>query len=73
MSAGLRRASALAAIVAMAVGGAKVVDDHTLPGSGFSAVATVAADPTGPTGGGDGPWGYERLSVPATANAQLNA
>lgn len=72
MSAGLRRASALAAIVAMVVGGAKVVDDHTLPGSGFSAVATVAADPTGPTGGG---WalGYERLSVPATANAQLDA
>ncbi|WP_025089277.1 hypothetical protein [Mycobacteroides abscessus] len=57
MSAGLRRASALAAIVAMAVGGAKVVDDHTLPGSGFSAVATVAADPTGPTGGGMGPGG----------------
>ncbi len=57
MSAGLRRASALAAIVAMAVGGAKVVDDHTLPGSGFAAVATVAADPTGPTGGGMGPGG----------------
>ncbi|WP_079617032.1 hypothetical protein [Mycobacteroides abscessus] len=50
MSARLRRASALAAIVALAVGGAKVVDGHTLPGSGFSAVATVAADPTGPPG-----------------------
>lgn len=50
MPAGLRRASALVAIVALAVGGAKVVDDHTLPGSGFSAVATVAADPTGPGG-----------------------
>jgi len=57
MPSGLRRASALVAIVALAVGGAKVVDDHTLPGSGFSAVATVAADPTGPpgpTGGMDG-------------------
>lgn len=50
MPVGLRRASALLAIVALAVGGAKVVDDHTLPGSGFSAVATVAAEPTGPPG-----------------------
>ncbi|TDZ82016.1 hypothetical protein DE4585_02544 [Mycobacteroides salmoniphilum] len=50
MPAGLRRASALVAIIALAVGGAKVVDDNTAPGSGFSAVATVAADPTGPGG-----------------------
>lgn len=50
MPAGLRRALALVAIVALAVGGAKVVDDHTLPGSSFSTVATVAADPTGPPG-----------------------
>ncbi|TDZ43077.1 hypothetical protein CCUG63695_03055 [Mycobacteroides franklinii] len=50
MPAGLRRVSALVAIVALAVGGAKIVDDNTLPGSGFSAVATVAADPTGPPG-----------------------
>lgn len=57
MPAGLRRASALVAIVALAVGGAKVIDGHTVAGSGFSAVATVAADPTGgPTGGpGSGP------------------
>ena len=57
MPAGLRRASAVVAIGALIVGGAKVVDGHTLPGSGFSAVATVAADPTGPpgpTGGMDG-------------------
>ncbi|WP_079621415.1 hypothetical protein [Mycobacteroides abscessus] len=57
MPAGLRRASALVAIVALAVGGAKVVDDRTVAGSGFSAVATVAADPSGPpgpTGGVDG-------------------
>ncbi|RIS79112.1 hypothetical protein [Mycobacteroides abscessus] len=56
MPVGLRRASALLAIVALAVGGAKVAGDHTLPGSGFSTVATVAADPSGPTGGpgGDG-------------------
>ncbi|SII29607.1 Uncharacterised protein [Mycobacteroides abscessus subsp. abscessus] len=59
MPAGLRRASALVAIVALAVGGAKVIDGHTVAGSGFSAVATVAADPTGgPTGGpGSGPGG----------------
>ncbi|MGH3953055.1 MAG: hypothetical protein ACRDTI_03280, partial [Mycobacterium sp.] len=56
MPKGLRRASAAVAIIALTVGGAKVVDDNTAPGSGFSAVATVAADPTGPTGGpgGDG-------------------
>ncbi|AGM27384.1 hypothetical protein MABM_26160 [Mycobacteroides abscessus] len=57
MSAGLRRASALVAIVALGVGGAKIVDQNTIPGSGFSTVATVAADPTGPpgpTGGMDG-------------------
>lgn len=40
MPAGLRRASALVAIVALAVGGAKVIDGHTVAGSGFSAVAT---------------------------------
>ncbi|WP_232783614.1 hypothetical protein [Mycobacteroides franklinii] len=50
MPAGLRKVSAVVAIVALAVGGAKVVDDNTAPGSGFSAVATVAADPTGPPG-----------------------
>lgn len=50
MRAGLRRASAVVAIVALAFGGAKIVDQHTLPGTGFSAVATVAADPTGPPG-----------------------
>ncbi|SKS41745.1 Uncharacterised protein [Mycobacteroides abscessus subsp. bolletii] len=50
MPMGLRRASALVAIVALAVGGAKVIDDHTVAGSGFSAVATVAAEPTGPPG-----------------------
>ncbi|AIC72951.1 hypothetical protein D2E51_16195 [Mycobacteroides abscessus] len=57
MPAGLRRASALVAIVALVIGGAKIVDVYTLPGSGFSTVATVAADPTGPpgpTGGMDG-------------------
>ncbi|CPU29923.1 Hypothetical protein ERS075557_01155 [Mycobacteroides abscessus] len=50
MCAGLRRASALVAIVALGIGGAKTVDGHTLPGSGFSTVATVAAEPTGPPG-----------------------
>ncbi|WP_237080896.1 hypothetical protein [Mycobacteroides abscessus] len=54
MPAGLRRASALVAIFALVIGGAKIVDVYTLPGSGFSTVATVAAEPTGPpapTGG----------------------
>ncbi|CPW51287.1 Uncharacterised protein [Mycobacteroides abscessus subsp. bolletii] len=50
MSPGLRRTSALVAIAALAVGGAKIASDHTIPGSGFSTVATVAADPTGPPG-----------------------
>lgn len=52
ISPGLRRTSAFVAIVALAIGGAKIASDHTMPGSGFSTVATVAADPTGPTGGG---------------------
>ncbi|SKG77157.1 Uncharacterised protein [Mycobacteroides abscessus subsp. bolletii] len=45
-----RRALAALAIAAIAVGGSKIVDDYTLPGSGFSTVATVAAEPTGPPG-----------------------
>ncbi len=58
MSPGLRRTSAVVAIVALAIGGAKIASDHTMPGSGFSTVATVAADPTGgPTGGPGGPGG----------------
>ncbi|SLI18386.1 Uncharacterised protein [Mycobacteroides abscessus subsp. massiliense] len=71
MPAGLRRASAVVAIVALAVGGAKVVDDYTLPGSGFSAVATVAADPTGPpapTGGmtDGGGQGFQPPQMPSS-------
>lgn len=54
MPIGLRRASAVVAITALALGGAKVVGDHTEPGSGFSTVATVGAEPTGPTGPGGG-------------------
>lgn len=50
MSPGLRRTSAVVAIAALAIGGAKIASDHTMPGSGFSTVATVAADPTGPPG-----------------------
>ncbi|MDO2968605.1 hypothetical protein P5V32_25390 [Mycobacteroides abscessus subsp. bolletii] len=58
MSPGLRRTSAVVAIAALAIGSAKIASDHTMPGSGFSTVATVAADPTGPTGGpGGGPGG----------------
>ncbi|SHT82066.1 Uncharacterised protein [Mycobacteroides abscessus subsp. bolletii] len=48
--AGLRRVSALVGIVTLVAGGAKIVDGHTLPGSGFSTIATVAAEPTGPPG-----------------------
>lgn len=54
MSLGLRRASAAVAVMALAIGGAKVTSDHTMPGSGFSTVQTAAADPTGPTGGPSG-------------------
>lgn len=50
MSPGLRKATAAVAVAAMFVGGAKVASDYTMPGSGFSAVATVAAEPTGPPG-----------------------
>lgn len=66
MPAGLRRASAVVAIVALVVGGAKVVDDNTVAGSGFSAVATVAADPTGPGGptGGPGMDGGQQFQPP---------
>lgn len=66
MPAGLRRASAVVAIIALAVGGAKVVDDNTVAGSGFSAVATVAADPTGPGGptGGPGMDGGQQFQPP---------
>lgn len=51
MSPGLRRVSAVVAITALAIGGAKIASDHTMPGAGFSTVQTAAADPTGPTGG----------------------
>ncbi|WP_235658011.1 hypothetical protein [Mycobacteroides abscessus] len=58
MSPALRRTSAVIAIAALVIGGAKIASDHTMPGSGFSTVATVAADPTGgPTGGPGGPDG----------------
>lgn len=66
MPAGLRRASAVVAIIALAAGGAKIVDDNTVAGSGFSAVATVAADPTGPGGptGGPGMDGGQQFQPP---------
>lgn len=51
---GLRRSLAVTALVALVVGGVKVVDDYNTPGSGFSTIATIKADPTGPTGGGSG-------------------
>lgn len=54
MSPGLRRVSAALAVVALAIGGAKVASDHTMPGNGFSTMQTAAADPTGPTGGPSG-------------------
>ncbi|SIM59912.1 Uncharacterised protein [Mycobacteroides abscessus subsp. abscessus] len=51
----LRRAAAILAVAALAVGGAKVVSVSSASGSGFSTVQTAAADPTGPTGpGGEG-------------------
>ncbi|SKX21253.1 Uncharacterised protein [Mycobacteroides abscessus subsp. abscessus] len=52
------RSLAAFSIAAIAIAGAKVASDNTMPGSGFSTIATVAADPTGPTGGpGGGPGG----------------
>lgn len=54
----LRRVLAVTAVGALLVGGVKVISDYTTPGSGFSIIATGAADPTGPTGGpGSGPGG----------------
>lgn len=50
----LRRAAAILAVAALAVGAAKVVSVSSAPGSGFSTVQTAAADPTGPTGPGSG-------------------
>lgn len=52
-SPGLRRALAVTAVAVVIVGGIKVTSDYTTPGSGFSTIATGAADPTGPTGGPD--------------------
>lgn len=57
MSSGLRRTLAVTALAAVIVGGVKVTGDYTTPGSGFSTIATGAADPTGPTGGPSGPGG----------------
>lgn len=53
VSTGLRSALAVTAVAVVIVGGVKVTSDHTTPGSGFSTIATGAADPTGPTGGPD--------------------
>lgn len=53
----LRRVLAVTAMVTMVVGAVKVTSDYTTPGSGFSTIATGAADPTGPTGGPGGPDG----------------
>lgn len=66
MSPGLRKASAVVAIAALALGGAKVASDHTMPGSGFSTVQTAAADPTGPGGptGGPGMDGGQQFQPP---------
>nr|WP_237161221.1 matrixin family metalloprotease [Mycobacteroides salmoniphilum] len=51
----LREVLAVTAVGALLVGGFKVTSDYITPGSGFSTIATGAADPTGPTGGpGDG-------------------
>lgn len=54
----LRMVLAVTAVSALLVGGVKAISDYTTPGSGFSTIATGAADPTGPTGGpGSGPGG----------------
>lgn len=48
MWAGLRRVFTLLAIVALTGGGAKIVDDRTLLGSGLLTTTSAAADPAGP-------------------------
>lgn len=52
--AGLRRTLAVTALAALVVGGVQVASDYTPAGSGFSTIATLKADPTGPTGGPGG-------------------
>lgn len=53
VSPGLRRALTVTAVAVVVIGGVKVASCYSTPGSGFSTIATGAADPTGPTGGPD--------------------
>ncbi|WP_078293187.1 hypothetical protein [Mycobacterium sp. D16R24] len=66
MPSGLRRTSAVVAVVALVIAGAKVASDYTMPGSGFSTVQTAAAEPTGPPGptGGPGMDGGQQFQPP---------
>lgn len=68
---GLRRSSAVVAIVALVLGGARVASDYMVPGTGFSTVQTAAADPTGPTGGpgGDGGMNGSQFQPPSMPNS----
>lgn len=52
--AGLRQTLAVTALVALVIGGAQVANEYTPASSGFSTIATIKADPTGPTGGPGG-------------------
>lgn len=66
-----RRTLAALAITAVMVGGAKIVSDETMPGSGFSPVQTAAAEPTGPpapTGGmtDGGGQGFQPPQMPSS-------
>ncbi|MBB4854871.1 hypothetical protein HNP40_002263 [Mycobacteroides chelonae] len=59
-------------MLALVVGGMKVATDYSTPGSGFSTIATVGADPTGgPTGGpgGDGGMNGSQFSPPSMPNS----
>ncbi|DAZ90038.1 TPA_asm: hypothetical protein PROPHIMCPROF_50 [Mycobacterium phage McProf] len=46
----LRKSLAVIATAAVVIGAVQVVGDNTTPGSGFSTMATVGADPSGPPG-----------------------
>ncbi|SLH92076.1 Uncharacterised protein [Mycobacteroides abscessus subsp. massiliense] len=66
-----RRTLAALAITAVMIGGAKIVSDETMPGSGFSPVQTAAAEPTGPpapTGGmtDGGGQGFQPPQMPSS-------
>ncbi|WP_457066927.1 hypothetical protein [Mycobacteroides abscessus] len=68
----LRRSLAVIATAAVVIGAVQVVGDNTTPGSAFSTMATVGADPTGPPGptGGPGMDGGQQFQPPSIPQQQ---